>query len=160
VLQEQVRKLAAQRVLGELLQQRKLAPLREQLHLAEAQVRARHARADCPRLLQHPLARPLVVGVPLAYDTVARHHDAEAARCGHAQRGHRLRREELAHARAQHGAPVELPGVRGGARALELQLELTGLAERDGAPVAALASVLAGKAGAVRGGPALVPSGR
>ena len=91
----------------------------------------------------------------------ARRYQAQRARRRHAQLRHRLRREELAHRAAQHRAPVKPTAVRRDARALELHLDaaaaagLDDLADRDGAAVAALATVVAVERRAVHGRPAL-----
>ena len=127
--------------------------LRKELELAEAEEGARDTRANGAGLAPHDL--PAVAVVPRAAHLLARRHNAERARRGQAERGHRLGGEELADRRAEHGAAVELPAERRDAGALELHLVPLNLADRDGATIAALPAVAAGEAGAVRGGPRL-----
>mmetsp|Transcript_12915 Transcript_12915/g.42247 ORF Transcript_12915/g.42247 Transcript_12915/m.42247 type:complete len:226 (+) Transcript_12915:1188-1865(+) len=130
----------------------------EELKLAEPQKGGRGTHADGPGLKANCLYTIRVV--PDTTNLVAGGDHAQRARGGHAQVVHRLARQELADARPEDGAAVELAREGCDARTFELHLQPLHLPDRDGTPVAALAAITAGERGAVCGGPAFKTVGR
>ena len=150
----EVREVAADAEVDQLLQQRQVAARGRQLEVAEAEERRRDPADD-----RAGLRRGSAVVEHVAHHVVAGGDQAQRARGRHAEVVHGLAAEELADRRAQHGAAVGGARIRRRARALELQLPAlaTGgddLAQRDGAAVAQLpgpvAELMAAVVGRVR----------
>ena len=131
-------KVAPDREVDQLLEQRSVATRRRKLEIAEADERRRDAAHD-----RAGLELRMAVVEHVALDLLAGRDEAQRARRRHAEVVHRLAAQELADRRSQHRASVGAARVRRLARALELQLPaLAGgvddLAEVDRAPVAEL----------------------
>ena len=124
------RQLGVDDEVGELLQRGGLSVMREMLEVPEADEARRDARDDRGALDR------------LAPHRQHRAGDAQRARGGNAEPGHRLGAQEFSDRRAQHGAAVAHARIGREPRAFELQLHRPGgrrdLAEQQRAAVAEL----------------------